>query len=341
MNGKGLQGRSLRSGKRGREVAKFRNKNSLTHSLFPSSLCHENGRSVFCFCCSATQIQPKKPMKMINRSLLGLSVMLAAGASISYGQLQLLEEWDFTAADPGLRPSEVGGNLGSGLAWNGDGSGQFTTGSSLRVSHDSNDLDGWANSHVDLRNHPDFANFHTWRVEYDFGGWNFEGDQSDRRLSTAFVAGDGSFLFAANASIRYFEADPNPLTLRGEAFGTGGSGGTPALPGEPIDNWSPERTDPVSLRVDHTHDPANGVFHYSVFYDNGDGFQTLVDQAATSSERTKYYVRIGAFGDDWGDSFIDIDGMRVYAVPEPSTYALILGLGFGAFVLWRRRRGKN
>lgn len=265
-------------------------------------------------------------------------VLLTASVAVSYSahaNWQHLQTWDFTTADSGLAPTQVQGTVPGGLSFTGDGSGQLTNGSALRISRDGLDANSW----VDLRNHPNFDDFHTWRVEYVFGGWNFDEDAVNRRLSLAFVSGDGSFLFAANASIRYFAADPDPLTLRGEAFGTGGAGGTPASTnGTPITGWTPVRTDPVSLRVDHTHDPVNDVFLYSVFYDNGDGFVPLFENEATSSDRTKFYVRIGAFDDGWGDSFIDINSMSLYAIPEPSTYALIAGLGIAGLLLIRRRR---
>lgn len=44
--------------------------------------------------------------------------------------------------------------------------------------------------------------------------------------------------------------------------------------------------------------------------------------------------------DSWASisGFLDVDNVQVNAVPEPSSYALLLGAGVVGFALWRRRR---
>jgi hypothetical protein len=270
-------------------------------------------------------------MKMILTPLSCVAVLAAATLAAS-AQFQLLQEWDFTTADPNLNPTQVSGSVPGGVQFSVGGSGQLTTGDTLRLSPSAA-----LNSHVELTDIPNLGIYHTLRAEFDIAGWDWSGGAGSdalRRLSVGF-AGNAppadNFLFAANASIRLNAAGEFRFTAE-----SGGTGGTSLVGTAPVQgDLTAVHTDAVFIRIDW--DVANAL--YSVYIsDTAGAFEDALFDGAVGSERAPNRLRLGPLdGIPWGSDYIDVDAVRLYGIPEPSTYALGI-LGLAALYFARRRK---
>jgi hypothetical protein len=278
---------------------------------------------------------------MIRRmiKLAGLAGAAGAFAASAHG-LTLLQEWDFASAPAGQNPTQVVGTVPGGLSFAAAGSGQLTNGSTLRVSPTAA-----VNSHIELPDDPNMSSYTFLRAEYDIAGWNWAvGDNNDhtRRLSIGFagsVPGAENFLFAAGGSIRMNAAGEIRLTAE-----SGGATGTfdSFTPVAPTPGFTSVHTSPLFVRIDWDVTESS----YSVYFSDTAGvFADPFFTGRVGTPREPYRLRIGPLDGSpsgaWAGDYVDIDAMRLYAIPEPSTYAAIFGALalVGAFA-YRRRKNR-
>lgn len=176
------------------------------------------------------------------------------------------------------------------------------------------------------------------QLDVNVAGWNFVGVGA---VGPLLEVGLSAATTGNNAAIRtahiYFDAD-NVVgaTLAGVAGG-GGSASTPGIQDQvfAVGSGGLLRTTPITFRLIANFDTRA----YSV--SNSDTGYTVLSTGTIATGKAGAFVSIRALDDftigGTGGHFT-IDSITLTAIPEPSSYAAILGLAAFGLVALRRRR---
>jgi len=278
---------------------------------------------------AAQKITSKSPMPMKNThktaSIAASSLLFIPLLSLG----QLMQHWDFND-DQGTLASDAAFSIQGGPQFTTDIGSTVTTGDgALRIRRGAGES---SNGQAFLSE----TGPQHLQIDLTIRGWNLNGTASEQ-FRVGFTHAEGVL---QTADFNLVRTGDNEISMRASAFGGSGSeaGTLTVIPG--LGNV---RTDPVHVRL--IYDGNNN--QYQTMYDIGDGWVPLLiggnSVYGTSSDRYAGALRIyalNAFNTDLDGvtEYFDISSITLTAIPEPSTYALLLGVGFSLFAILRRRR---
>ncbi|HLS27437.1 MAG TPA: PEP-CTERM sorting domain-containing protein [Opitutales bacterium] len=290
----------------------------------------------------ASFLNPKIKPTMIKKICTGLvgSLFLVGLINPLSAQFQLpsdlvyLHNWQFNE----VAGTELTGAVDSagGALFDGDINNSTTTGDgSFRVERSGSPYAAWAPMNL-----PTSGKVY---LGVDLAAWNANAaGTSQARFgfhnNTTDAGGAGQMIAEIN-----FERQVDKVALA--LFTTGDDG--VSLSRTVVSDIPVSSTDPIRLVMEYDLDALEARLYYSLagsaFSQFLDG-TAIVDPARSGSGVGDHYLRLSFFGNaasgtggfDNGQS-IDIDGIFV-AIPEPSTYALLAGIGILGLAIWHRRR---